>query len=294
MTTRLFPSSLAQFPLALLGCGALLIGALRADGVLFFSTDDPTYNTNAPTKTLTNSGWQFQGTWGLFSGTVISPNCFITSKHLGGAISNVFVFRRIEYPTVAFYDDPNGDLRIWRVSGVFPTNAPLYSKSNERGKSFVVIGRGTQRGAEVRVGNKLKGWRWGTWDGVQRWGQNKVNAIVDGGPGQGDMLRAFFTAGGRNKAHLSEGDSGGAVFIKDGKVFKLAGINYSVDGPYNTTNSGLGFDAALFNQRDLYVQPPDGAWELFSGASKTAGSFYATRVSSRLSWITNVLSQPPP
>jgi hypothetical protein len=131
-------------------------------------------------------------------------------------------------------------------------------------------------------------------DGVQRWGQNKVNAIVDGGPGRGQLLQALFNAGGRNEADLSAGDSGGAVFIKDGRVFKLAGINYSVDGPYNTTNSGTGFDAALFNQRGFYLQTTDGGWEPVPKTAKSPGSFYATRISARLSWISNIVNQAAP
>ncbi len=269
---------------------------MPANAVLFYSTDDPAYNTNPPTTTLTNSGWQYQGAWVGYSGTVISSNCFITAKHVDGAVGDPFVFQGLEYPTLASYDEPNGELRIWRVSGRFPTNAPLYTRRNELGKALVVIGRGTQRGLEVRLNNKLKGWQWGAWDSVQRWGRNRVSGIQDGGAGVGEVLRVSFTAGaGRNEAYLSGGDSGGAVFMRDGKTFKLAGINYGVDGPYNTTNSGSGFEAALFNRRGLYVQPSPGSWTLFSIATgKIAGSFYAIRISSRVTWINSILSAPPP
>jgi len=299
MSPQRFPlkpsaASVCRAAAGLFWCSVLLVMPARA--VLFYSTGDPGYNTNAPTKTLTNSGWQYQGTWIGFCGTVISSNCFITAKHIGGAVGDSFVFRGLEYPAIAYYDDPDGDLRIWRVSGRFPTNAPLYTKGNERGKSLVVIGRGSRRGTEVRLNNKLKGWQWGDSDGVQRWGQNKVSSIVDGGAGVGEMLRVSFNAGaGRNEADLSVGDSGGAVFIKDGKAFKLAGINYSVDGPYNTTNSGPGFEAALFDQRGLYVWTSPGVWTLFPArAGNIASSFYATRISSRVAWINGILSQPAP
>jgi len=82
--------------------------------------------------------------------------------------------------------------------------------------------------------NKLKG-ALGRGDDVQRWGVNRVRGIVNGAPAWGELLQANFVAAGRNEAQLSGGDSGGAVYIKDGKFFKLAGINYAVDGPFNTT-----------------------------------------------------------
>jgi hypothetical protein len=274
---------------------AFLLPVTAAQAVLLYSTGDPAYNTNAPTRSLTNSGWQYQGGWVGYSGTVISSNCFITTKHVGGAVGDVFLFQGVAYPARAAYDDPDSALRIWQVDGWFPTNAPLYAKRKERGKSVVVIGRGTLRGAEVRLNNKLKGWEWGEIDGVQRWGQNKVAASQDGGVGVGEVLRMAFNAGARNEAQLSTGDSGGAIFIKDGRIFKLAGINYGVDGPYNTTNSGAGFQAALFDQRGFYVRDGLGGWMLVpSRGGKIPSAFYATRISSRIDWINSVLAEAAP
>jgi hypothetical protein len=270
---------------------AFLSLVLPAQAVIFFSTGDPGYNTNAPGGALTNSGWQFQGAWSTFSGTVISSNAFITAKHVGGAVGNPFTFQGVQYTTTASYDSPDSDLRIWRVAGEFPVSAPLYTKRIENGKNLVVIGRGTQRGAEVRINGRLKGWEWGPGDSVQRWGQNKVSGIFQGGAEIGEVLRACFNAGGRNEAMLSAGDSGGAVFIKDGKIWKLAGINYAVEGPYNTTNSGDGFNAAIFDLRGLYVTDGGSSWQLFSGRPIT-GNFYATRISSHLRWINSVLGMP--
>src|SRR3954452_20003180 len=40
-------------------------------------------NTSAPTGTNLNSGWQWQGQWGGFLGTVISKKYFITADHFG-------------------------------------------------------------------------------------------------------------------------------------------------------------------------------------------------------------------
>jgi hypothetical protein len=281
----------------------LTIGSARA--VIFYSTGDPNYNTNAPGGSLTNSGWQYEGTWGAFLGTPIAPKYFITAEHLGGQIGGVFVFRGIAYPTTAVFDDPDSDLRIWRVCGSFPDYAQLYTLTNEVGRSFVAIGRGTQRGAAVTTPNglfgiKTNGWQWAAYDGVQRWGENGVagiqngNGILGSGP-IGEVLQATFDAnGGANECHLSSGDSGGAVFIKDGAVWKLAGINLAVDGPYNTTNSGPGFDAAIFDERGLYTTNSlAGGWDpVLSIGPAQPGSFYSTRIAAHVPWINSVINGP--
>jgi hypothetical protein len=109
--------------------------------------------------------------------------------------------------------------------------------------------------------------------------------------GNGDLLQATFNARVPGESHLSVGDSGGPVFIKDGRVWKLAGINFGVDGPFNTTNSGTGFNAAIFDARGLYVETTTG-WELVQWPRAYPSAFYATRISSRTNWISGILSQP--
>src|SRR5450759_1250386 len=80
-------------------CGSLLLlSALPANAVLFYFTGDTNYNTTAPaTRSLTNSGWQYQGAWAGFSGTVISSNGFITARHIGGSVGQSFSFQGADY-----------------------------------------------------------------------------------------------------------------------------------------------------------------------------------------------------
>jgi hypothetical protein len=112
----------------------------------------------------------------------------------------------------------------------FPVFAPLYTKRNERGKQAVLIGRGTARGEEIRVGKSLKGWQWGQEDNVRSWGTNTVGGIAVGAEGVGDTLRFTFDARrSPNEAAISAGDSGGGVFIKDKGAWRLAGVNYGVE-----------------------------------------------------------------
>jgi hypothetical protein len=268
----------------------LFIGLTPARAVLFDSTGDPTFNTTAPGGALAGSGWQFQGDWLGFLGTPIAPNYFISAAHIGGSVGDIFTFGGVQYTTTAVFNSPTSDLRIWQVSGTFPTFAPIYTGNDEVGKSLVVFGRGTQRGAEVSPGGMLKGWSWGTSDSVQRWGTNVVSGIY-AASAQNDFLVAAFDHGFNiNEAHLSTGDSGGAVFIQDAfGTWSLAGINYGVDGPYALDSLGNGqFDAALFDQNGYYLQNSMGVWEAASGP----GNFYATRISSNSEWIASVIPEP--
>jgi hypothetical protein len=280
------------------------VAALSSQAIIFYSTGDPGYNTAAPTGTLADSGWQYEGLWGGFLGTAIAPRYFIAAKHVGGAVGDKFTLNGADYTTTAVFDDPNSDLKIWRVCGTLPVFAPLYTNNNESGRSLVVVGRGTQRAEPVvtattnvlgQVSFKTNGWHWGNYDGVVRWGENVVAGAIDGnalfGAGLGSLLQARFNSGaGSNECHLSFGDSSGGVFIRDGSTWKLAGINYAVDGPYNTTDSGPGFSAAIFDEGGLYKQDGD-AWVVTPDLPvDQSGSFYATRISSNLAWINSVLN----
>ena len=101
------------------------------------------------------------------------------------------------------------------------------------------------------------------------------------------MIYALFDkAGLPNESHLSVGDSGGAVFLDDGGVWKLGGINYDVDGAFYTGPNGTGsFLAALFDQRGFY----DENRHFVSGSAPVPSGFYASRISSRVEWIDSVV-----
>ncbi len=113
---------------------------------------------------------------------------------------------------------------------------------------------------------------------------------MNGGSGLGTLLRfAFDSTGGFNEGTLSVGDSGGAVFIQDpnDSVWKLAGINYGVDGPFSLSSDGSNsFNAAIFDRSGLYQY--EGNWVAESGAAYA----YATRIGSNDSWINTITGSP--
>ncbi len=261
-----------------------------ARAVILLGTADPTANTTAPTGSLANSGWQYQGTFVGFLGTPIAPNFFITAAHIGGAPGATFTYQGVNYDLVQGFYDPFTDLVIWQVNGTFPSFAPLYTSGGETGQRLVVFGRGTQRGTEVIKNATPRGWLWGAGDGVQRWGENFVTSIVSGGPLNDYVYATFDATGSANEAHLSVGDSAGAVFIQDGALWKLAAINYAVDGPIYTTNTGGGaFDGALYDARDFYYRNEDNTYSLIAGPTAVPTGFYSSRIFSRLAWIYSVL-----
>ena len=325
MRTYFVSATVSRF----LALSALALALLiqPAGAVILLGSGDPACNTSPPTGALADSGWQYQGYWGSFLGTPIAPQYFIAAQHVGGSVGQTFTFQGVAYTTTAYWDDPYTDFRVWKINGVFPTYAPLYSLYDEAGKTLVVIGRGTQRGAQVAtsilqtnactnvvniktlgiskkdaqrefptatfVGNIMtyvsaavttnsvpKGWKAGAYDGVMRWGQSQVASTSK------YIVGKFDKNGGTNQAYLSSGDSSGAVFVQDNGVWKLAGINYGVDGPFGTTAADS-FYGAIYDESALYM---GGTLVPDDGIVKPA-CFFATRISNRVAWIQSVIGQ---
>ena len=263
---------------------ALIASSPVGQAIILYRTADPSANTTAPTGPLANSGWQYEGTFGDYLGTVIAHHYFITAQHIG--TFSTFTFQGIDYPAIESFDDPDSDLRLWKVDEAFPIHARLYSHHNEVGGHALAIGRGTQRGGDRIVDGLLRGWDWGATDEVQRWGENTVADIRQLIAGQDQLYLLFDENGLPNECHLSSGDSGGAVFVLDSGGWRLAGINYDVDMfAHNPDGTGL-YAAALYDERGSFL--PDGT--LVTGKSPVPSGFYATRISSRIDWINSIAS----
>ena len=253
---------------------------------MFYATGDPTYNSSTPGD---NSGWQYEGKFHSFLGVPIAPHYFITASHIGGAIGTPLDLHGDLYITIGFQDIPNTDLRVWEVqhSKPFPTYAPLSNGAAEIGALATVFGRGTQRGTEVLTAtNQLRGWMWGSGDGVKRWGRNTVSTIFVDTLGDEYLRCHFDEIGVSNECHLSVGDSGGGMFLLQDGLWRLAGIHYSVDGPFRIIPSGPSFIGAVFDRDGL---------EAFNGTNWTTvpadpfdvkSSFFSSRIAASLPWLT--------
>ena len=279
-----------------------MLAATPAGAVVFFSSGDPAFNATAPTGPLAGSGWELQGSWVGFLGTPVAPNFFLTATHVGGTVGNSISVGGIPYTTTAKFDHPTADFTLWQIAGVFPTYAPLYTGSDEAGKSMVLFGRSSARGAEVNVTGAsvgdLRGWLWGAGTEAQRWGENVVDTAILLGPGNGFLTASLTRGAGVNEATVASGDSGGGVFIQDGGIWKLAGINFAVEAAFRTSAGGSTFNAAIFDAGGLYFDFDGSGPNPFLLVPDLAGdqvpSMYASRVSTHAGWIESTTGVPEP
>ena len=268
-------------------CAVAFAAAPVAQAVLFHSTGDPTFNTTPPTGTLANSGWQYQITRGENLATAVGPNHYVTAAHTGAAAGFSFVYNGVTYNTTSVVAD-FGDIRLLSVDKTFLSYAPLYdlATGSEQNDPMVVIGRGTRRGDEFRVGGVLKGWHWGAIDGVQRWGTNHVDGLNSTQDGSTLLRFDFDLNSDVNEAMVSDKDSGGGLFIKVGQQWTLAGITYGVSGPYSVPPDDEQYRAALFDASGTFDHSTG-----LPGAGPTTG--YATAISQYAAALKGHLNLPP-
>lgn len=294
----------------MLAWAALCLSTASSHAVLFYATGDSNHNISVPTGGFADSGWQYEGEYGAYLGTIIAPQYFITAQHFGpqgstftqngiftGGSDVTYNIDTTVNSGLGYWDIAGTDLRIFKVQEFFSSYAPLYTGSLEVGLTMVTMGRGGPRGAEVLVGSVLHGWEDSAPDGVARWGSNTVSGVYSSA--LGDLLTASFSAGGTSEeATLSNGDSGGGVFVNDGGVWKLAGINYSIDGRFDTNNTvgdGTDFDGALFDRGGLYQGSDSFGWSFIPNLPlDNPSSMYASRISTNASSIMAIAVVPEP
>lgn len=300
-----------------LSCLISLLGwccAGTAHAILFYDTADSSHNTTAPTGLYENSGWQYQGIFGDNLGTAIGQNFFITAAHVSvestfvqtslftGAADMTYHVDTSAFGGLGYYDIGGSDLRIYQTVESFSDWAQLYTGGLEVGSTVVMFGLGGARGSEVLLntgsGDELKGWLGTQSDGTARWGTNTITSVLPSlfSPSGGELLIADFNAlPGTNEATFTGNDSGGGVFILDGGVWKLAGINYAVDGTFNTTPSDSGaFNAALFDKGGYY-EGSGFNWTYNPDLPvNDPSSLYMSRLSSSVAEIQSVVTVPEP
>jgi hypothetical protein len=283
-----------------------LFAVSTSSGILMYDTDNALANTSAPTGIYAGSGWAYQGEYGGFLGTMIGEKYFITAQHFGlqgstfvstatfnGSANVTYTIDSAANGGQGYWDIAGTDFRILKINESFSSYAQLYTGSAEAGKTMVTFGRGGPRGAAVDLNGPVQGWYHTGSDGVSRWGANTVDAAVPSGIG--DLLVAGFDAvSGQQESTLSSGDSGGGVFIQVSGQWFLAGINYGVEG-YFDTNDTVGdfneFDAALFNKNGYYMGDDSSGWQLQSNAPS---SLYMSRISDSATTINSIIATPVP
>jgi hypothetical protein len=269
----------------------LILGPNNASGV-------PTggQNIGAPTGAYADSGYQYEGLWRGYTGTVIGPNAFITALHIGGLDGLPFVYQGQTYYTTGNATIPGApDLVVWYVDRTFPQWAPLYSGNNDEvGKTIVMYGHGGPPGGSTSPDTNqipLHGWLWLAATSDLSWGANVVSATGTVPGLNGNYLTWNLSRGlstGSDTGGLSAGDSGGGVFIQSNGVWYLDGVNSAADGLYNSNpapSSTQAYGASLWDTSNVYF---DGDNTPLIGAS---GS-YASQISSVYAEIEAAIPEP--
>jgi hypothetical protein len=300
----------SPFSLTLAG---LLVGGLLmpcpAWALVFQSTGDPTFNTTAPSSAAIAGGWEYEGIFGGMLGTAIGPQHFITAAHIPaaasfdrtslftGAPSASFAVDSSAFSGAGGYTLPGTDLRIYKITGTFDTWASIYTGSSELGQTASLNGHGGERGADVSLASELKGWATTSTGGAPRWGTNVITGILpESSSPAGELIVMDFDLGaGANEATFSVGDSGGGLFVFDGGAWKLAGVNYAVDGAFNSSPTNAGAtNLALFDMGGYWVGQ-DSSWEFVTDDAVNAPQqLYASRISSHAGTIQSIVGVPEP
>lgn len=217
--------------------------ASSARGVII-STGDGTGNTTAPGDDpgWANVGWRGTGLGGG-SAVYLGDRWVLTANHVGA--NNVFLNGntylydgttsiRIQNPT-GMGLTMNTDLRLFRITTDpgLPT-LTISASAPSNGSTAVMIGAGRNRAASTTTWGSLTGYSW-LESRSMRWGQNVIldNAATTPSYGHGDVLSLVteFNTGGSaiaDEAQGSLGDSGGALFYKNGLQWELAGIMVAI------------------------------------------------------------------
>jgi hypothetical protein len=111
----------------------------------------------------------------------------------------------------------------------------------------------------------------------------------------GELLYCEFNNPGIvDECHLSSGDSGGGMFVLENGLWRLAGINLAVDGPFRLNpEGGGGFNAALFDKGGLEEtsDDPSGWTSVPETLVNNPSRFYSSRISVSLPWILGVTDE---
>lgn len=297
-----FPVFTSRPATVVLMVACFLIGAASPAPAVII-TRDATGNTSAPTDPALATRWGQVGNFDLYMGTPIASQFFLSAKHLGDLTGQSITFPdSTTYVTTAGFFDPASDLAIYQIAGTFPSDkiVPMYSGSFTAGQSLYVFGRGAPRTTTDVIGNafpsgtEAKGWTWGTGSNTRSWGTNNFNQIVSD-PTAGPQIAYDFdyNGTGTDEGILSIGDSGGPVFMQEGGIWKLAGINYAVQTPFNTTNSGAGFNAAIFDKGGLYSLSAPSTWTYTNPTPANQPAFsFSSSVPANSAWIATIVPEP--
>ena len=235
---------------------ALALAFLASARAVVIDTVTGTGNTNAPAD---DPGWANIGILGAGTGIYLGAGWVLSAAHVGaGSITLAGTsYAAVPGTTVQLTNSVPGkttytDLILFQLAStpVGLGSLTLSSSTPSVGESVTMIGAGRDRGAftEWTVNTSTDPWTWtqvesgGNAAGYQalstramRWGTNSITSKdfwVNDGIGDIYSFDTTFTAFGSpsDEAQAAYGDSGGAVFRKNGSSWELNGLMFSVGG----------------------------------------------------------------
>jgi len=218
--------------------GMLLLAITPANSVVIDSGDG-TGNITAPED---DPGWDHQGSRSGLTVIYVGNGWILTAAHV--PFGNV-TMGGVSYSGVANSRVTIGsaDLAAWELESP-PDLPPLSIRANvpSVGDEILLVGHGLSRSADTFTCGSLQGYDTSN-PQVMRWGTNEIEAVGFDVQLSGFTTRSFYSefdqpppGGSDNRcqagvdcseAQVATGDSGGAVYIKDGQEWELAGVIYA-------------------------------------------------------------------
>lgn len=295
-------SGVLQVAFAIALSAALTQGRARA---VVIDTLTGTGNTSAPAD---DPGWANVGVLGVGTGVYLGNNWVLTAAHVGGGSivlnGGTYAMLAGSGTTLTNNGAPGKsvttDLYMFQLASTPPglASITIASSSAAPGAAVTMIGSGRDRGAFTQwsVTTGTTPWVWtevssgGNAAGYKtiasrsmRWGENTVDSSgfwVADGFGDVNMLATNFTYSGSpsNQAQAAYGDSGGAVFQKNGSAWELSGLMLTVGGysgqpdPGATSvfgNATYAADLSFYRSEIMVIVPEPSAMAMLAGAVGT-------------------------
>jgi hypothetical protein len=295
-------SGVLQVAFAIALSAALTQGRARA---VVIDTLTGTGNTSAPAD---DPGWANVGVLGVGTGVYLGNNWVLTAAHVGGGSivlnGGTYAMLAGSGTTLTNNGAPGKsvttDLYMFQLASTPPglASITIASSSAAPGAAVTMIGSGRDRGAFTQwsVNTGTTPWVWtevssgGNAAGYKtiasrsmRWGENTVDSSgfwVADGFGDVNMLATNFTYSGSpsNQAQAAYGDSGGAVFHKNGSAWELSGLMLTVGGysgqpdPGATSvfgNATYAADLSFYRSEIMVIVPEPSAMAMLAGAVGT-------------------------
>lgn len=267
--SRISFRSLAALAISVL----FLVSIARPGAAVIIDSGDGTGNTTAP---VDDPGWDNVGTKSGLTVVYLRNGWVLTANHvgIGDILLDGGVFTHVPGSGVQLQnpDLTFADLLVFSLT-TLPTLPDLDIRTNTSlpTDEVIMVGKGKDRGAASDSDDPgiwtappanptpaIPGWYWAV-PSTLRWGTNEVTGEWLPRPANTESFYTTFDGNGpdhtSHECQAATGDSGGALFAKDGTNWELAGIIWAIAG-FNgqiSGNSALEGNATLVADLSFYA-----------------------------------------